>query len=91
MKIYKYPLSLQQDYNICTVLLPAGYQILTIQLQNDIPTLWVLVDETRSNILKVQIAVVGTGHHITFNADLATYISTVQFNNGNLVLHFFEV
>jgi hypothetical protein len=90
MKIYKYPLSLGQQYNICTLKLPAGYKILTIQAQHDIPVLWALVDETQRK-LSVQIAVIGTGYDFTFNEENANYISTVQLNDGNLILHFFEI
>ena len=38
--IYKYTL----DSHDCTLQLPKGAEILTVQLQNQIPTLWALVN-----------------------------------------------
>ena len=86
MKIYKYPLEVTDEQE---VLLPVGYQILDIQLQEGRPCIWALVDE--SPIMakeKVIIECFGTGHEI--KGGPRRYISTIQIHGTGLVFHFFE-
>jgi hypothetical protein len=66
--------------------MPAGAEILTVQMQIGEPCLWALVDpeaerETRTIFIR------GTGHP----ADrLGRYISTFQVDGGALIFHAFE-
>ena len=54
--IYKYTL----DSHDCTLQLPKGAEILTVQLQNQIPTLWALVNPMTVTEER-HICIVGTG------------------------------
>lgn len=83
--IYKYRL----PDKINKLMIPAGGIVLTIQLQDDIPTIWVLVNP--SNPEKERIFhLVGTGHKIEIRAGAhPVYVGTVQIDWH--VWHCFEV
>lgn len=80
--IYKYPLTSRD----CTVTLPAGAEILTVKLQNDIPTLWAIVDTEEYLDFSRRICIVGTGWELQ---DKMEYITT--YIDGYFVWHVFEI
>lgn len=83
--IYKY----QLPANVNKLMIPQGGVVLTIQLQDDVPTIWVLVDP--ASLEKERIfQLIGTGHKIEIKADAhLAYIGTVQIDWE--VRHCFEV
>jgi hypothetical protein len=95
-KVFKYPLGVTDRQ---LVKLPFKAQILTVQLQNDMPHLWALIDDeaptfnlsSRRPPRNHEILIVGTGHPIDQRAEDLKYISTFQLNGGALVFHVFEV
>ena len=87
-QVWKYPLPKPDSGDIMRIEMPAGAEILTCQMQNDKPCIWVRVNpnapkETR----KLRIA--GTGHEI--EEENLRYISSFQMNNDVLIFHIFEV
>ena len=58
--IWKYPLAITDSQEIRV---PAGALALSVQMQGDIPCLWVLVDPTADRDLW-RITTVGTGHPV---------------------------
>lgn len=83
-QIWKYEIS---PYNP-EIQIPKGAEILTVQVQNDKPNIWCLVDpvalkETRKFI------VVGTGHNFPHDENII-YRGTFQLEEGSLVFHVFE-
>ncbi len=85
MKIFKYGLSsLGQDSRLH---LPIGSNLLTVQLQKDWPTLWVLVDDTQEHTEVVRITCFGTGWDIVVPG---FYLSTVQDTDGYVWHYFYE-
>ena len=83
LRIWKWQLAMaaQQDLG-----LPLGAQFLTLQLQDDNPTLWFLC-ETDAPLQLRRFAIHGTGQDVpdTFRQYLGT------FQTGALVWHVFEV
>jgi hypothetical protein len=79
--IYKYPLHSQD----CTLQLPKGAELLTVQLQNQIPTLWALVNPMTVTEER-HICIVGTGWDVEDNMK---YITT--YMDGYFVWHVFEL
>lgn len=71
------------------VALPAGAQILTVQVQQGQPCLWASVDREQKRIEPRTIRIIGTGHPAPDLGELH-YIATVQFQGGNLIFHVFE-
>lgn len=87
MKIFKYGLSSPgQDSRLH---LPIGSGLLTVQLQKDWPTLWVLVDDTQEHTEVVRITCFGTGWDIPDDYR-GEYLSTVQETDGYVWHYFFE-
>jgi hypothetical protein len=84
MKIYKYSLELVPEQQ---VEMPLGASILTVQIQNDIPYLWALVDP-KIHTVRRTIYIRGTGHE--FDVKAFKYINTFQLLNGELIWHVFE-
>lgn len=88
--IWKYPLELVRPDGWLTasptVEMPAGAQILTMQLQGRTPTLWALVDtaESRNEVRKLRIF--GTGHPLP-STELE-HLGT--FQHEAFVFHVFE-
>ena len=81
--IHKYPIKTIDEQQVS---MPIGAQILCVQEQNDVLTLWARVDDSQNKEAR-QICVYGTGHEVN-EYDLA-YIGTVQDFSG-LVWHVFE-
>ena len=80
--IYKYPLTLSDN----PISMPKGAEILTVKLQNEIPTVWVLID-TNEYLQESRLIVIrGTGQAIEDNAK---YIAT--YMDGPFVWHAFEL
>lgn len=80
--IYKYPLT---TLGLQQVSMPAGARLLTVQIQNDRPTLWALVN-TDAPEAPVTIRTVGTGQNL--DAEPGRYLGTTQVRG--LVWHHFE-
>jgi len=84
--IYKYQF---ETADIVTLKLPTCAKVLTIQIQNDKPCLWALVDTENERTFDMELSIFGTGHEVK-NLELSTYIGTYQERNGGLVWHVFE-
>lgn len=84
--IYKYPLDLIEHQ---VIVLPDGYEILTLKLQNGQPCLWVKRDtDLTTPKVDVKIWMYGTGAVIKETG--MKYIGTLLLYNDELVLHFFQ-
>lgn len=82
MTVYKYQISFCDTTELH---MPVGAEILCVQVQGDVPTIWAKVDPSAPEESRT-IYVVGTGHLVP---DLAgDYIGTIQLKG--LVWHFFE-
>lgn len=89
--IYKYPLVIEPFEYIIEIDLPEDAKILTVQNQNKIPTIWVLLDTDKPKV-KRSFKIIGTGHKIDKTISL-NYIGTIQNESilGSLVWHLFEI
>lgn len=67
--------------------MPEGAQILTMQLQHDVPTLWAEVDP-EALLVERDFEIVGTGNGVP--PEPHAYLGTWQ-NRIGLVFHVFEV
>jgi len=85
LTIWKYPLSCSGN----VIKLPKEHQILSVQIQNKEPVIWILQDPTMDNLSDVIIHIVGTGQSIPKNIMLE-FIDTFQLNDGLLVFHVFK-
>lgn len=84
-KIWKYTLAeLGRQY----LQMPAGAQILTVQLQDDMVQLWAIVDPNAEKVERV-IDIYGTGHQMP-DVGPGEYLGTFQMHGGALVFHVFE-
>jgi hypothetical protein len=86
MRIWKYPIIITDRQ---TLQMPAGAQLLTVQMQGDGPQLWAIVDESESVEEQRTVAIYGTGHPLPH--DPGKYIATFQYAGGAFVGHVFEV
>lgn len=82
--VYKYPL---QVTDVQEVHLPANAQILRVDVQHESVMLWAVVDPSVEVFESRTIYCIGTGH--PFRWGEATYLGTVQLEQGHLVFHFF--
>lgn len=82
MKIYKYPLQFAGRQE---VILPADHIIFALQMQGDVPTLWVMVDPGDDSTVRV-FKMYGTGQEVEL-CDDEQHIATVQ--HKGYVWHFF--
>lgn len=86
MVIWKYPLELAEKQTLQT---PLGAQILSLQVQRGVPTLWILVDPDSPKVSRT-LWMVGTGYPVPAAAASGTFIGTYQVEDGALVFHIFE-
>jgi hypothetical protein len=82
--IWKFPL---RDMGPCEVPMPQGAEILDVQMQNELPCIWAMVDP-HAPVEAKTFVIHGTGHVVGDDTKLS-YIGTVQ--QGTLVWHVFEV
>lgn len=83
--IYKYCVASQGDF---TLEMPAGAEILDVQVQKGIPQMWALV-EMGAPTEKRKFTIFGTGFPMP--EAKRDYIGTFQMHNGALVWHLFEI
>lgn len=83
--IWKYPLP---TAGAPSLYMPAGAQILSLQVQGGVPCLWALVDPSRTQETRF-FHIVGTGHELADNPGI--YVGTFQVEGGEFVFHLFEV
>ena len=83
--IHKFKLSLEKSQ---VILAPARWKPLALQLQEGVPTLWVVVYPELEDV-EYTIECIGTGHYIDIRTiDYEKYLGTVQCDI--YVWHFFE-
>ena len=83
--IWKYEISPDK----LSIEMPKDAEILSVQMQNDIPCIWALVNP--KNIVKEKvIEIFGTGHEISCDGISRKFIGTFQMSEGLLVFHLFE-
>ncbi len=82
--IWKFPLELTNEQ---TLEMPDGAEILCLQLQHGIPTIWAKVDPDGYKV-KRQVRIFGTGHPIRPTAS-TKYVGTFQAEGGLLIFHVF--
>jgi hypothetical protein len=80
--IWKFPLEIT---DVQTIDVPEGSKFLAVQVQRDVPCLWVLVDPTAPKE-RFEIHTVGTGNPAP---DGLEYLGTYQVVALNLVFHVF--
>lgn len=85
--IYKYTLPETADVQI--VRMPVDFQILTLQLQHGVPTIWALVDDNDPPVVARKFRTIGTGHDFRDSAEFPVYVGTFQINGGMFVFHVF--
>jgi len=85
--IWKYPISLA-GYQGASF--PVGTVFLHFGLQDDVPTLWVLLDPDEKRQEYRRFRLVGTGNPIDEDGELV-HIGTVVGHEGQFVWHLFEV
>jgi hypothetical protein len=83
--VHKFPL---YSFGHNEVPLPEGAQVLTVQMQDDVPTLWALCHPS-SPVRYRKFTVVGTGQAFAQPVQPLTYVGTVQTTSG-LAWHIFE-
>lgn len=84
--IWKYELGIT---DVQEINLPSKHEILALQVQNNIPCLWVLVD-TEAPRHNITIITKGTGNPITHDRSQLEYIGTCQYRYS-LVFHVFKL
>lgn len=83
--VYKYQFPVTDYF---TLELPVGAKLVLLDVQNDVPCMWFLVDT--SVIKEVRhFTVHGTGHAID-DMDKKTHIGSFMIHGGALVFHVFE-
>ena len=83
-RVYKYPLTPGRT----ELRMPEGALVLTVQMQNGEPCLWVKVDPSKPEEDRV-FEVYGTGHDMPDDPRLF-YVATFQMAGGALVFHVFD-
>ena len=85
--IWKYELKIT---DLQEIEIPEESHLLSVQVQNGIPCLWVLVYDTESEKQKVKLRTIGTGNEIVdYDFEATGFLGTYQL--GNFVGHVFMV
>ena len=86
MTVWKFELAVA---SACEVLIPKGWRPLAVQMQDETPCLWALVDPAAESE-PVGIVCYGTGHPV-MNAEQLDYLGTIQIAGGEFIFHYFAV
>lgn len=73
-----------------TLLIPQGAEILSCQVQNEIPQLWFKCNPDNEKEARI-IRIFGTGHRELNPNETLEFIDTIQLMGGSLVFHVFEL
>lgn len=85
-RIYKYPIKVTDRQD---VIIPLNAKILSLQVQENIPCIWALVDPEEKETRTVNLETFGTGHPIHSDMGVSReFVATYQINE--LVFHVFE-
>jgi predicted regulator of amino acid metabolism with ACT domain len=84
-RIFKYRIKID---DLQEIQMPVGAEILTVQVQQETPCIWAMVDDDVPIMHTRRIETFGTGHAVQ-EAE-RKYIGTYQIRNGALVFHVFE-
>lgn len=84
MRIWKWTLDVTDEQ---ILQMPGGAEILCVQIQNGVPQLWALCDETALPTPR-RIGIYGTGHPIPDAP--GRHVGTFAIREGQLVFHVFE-
>ena len=82
-RIYKYPVPIDDTFDLE---LPLGSEILTVQMQKEIPQMWVVCNPGALKAVR-HFYIYGTGMQVQDNL---IYIGSFQMLEGNLIWHLFE-
>jgi hypothetical protein len=83
--IWKFPLEVTDSQEVGV---PAGAQILDVQVQGGQPCLWAIVHPGVQTVRRT-VRIYGTGHQAPDDLNRADYIGTFQLMGGGLVFHAF--
>ena len=83
--VWKYPINID---GLTELTLPGGAQVLTVNLQNEKPFLWAMVDPDK-HLTTRRFRLVATGE--SFEANDPFYVGTLFVEGGRYVFHVFEV
>ena len=83
--IWKFPISGPAVW----IEMPRGAEILTIQLQGEIPTVWAMVDPDAPKVRR-KIVILGTGHVVASWPPDRRYKYINTFQVGPFVFHLFD-
>ncbi len=70
------------------VMMPQDAKILTVQIQHEMATIWVMVNPDKPDVRRV-LQIAGTGHDLTERL-MGDYIGTFQIDSGNFAFHVFD-
>jgi len=89
--IWKFPFEIGDRSGPLILSMPIGSQILSVQMQNDVPTIWAIVDELKDKENRL-FMIFGTGQPFGAPGDMCEfYVGTIQTADGGFVWHIFEV
>lgn len=87
--VYKFPLPVRDRFCIA---LPMDAQIVAVQAQNDIPTIWAVVTiDADTQPYTFEIVATGQPLQRLATGEQRKHLGTVQLYGGSLVFHVFEI
>ncbi len=85
--VWKFPLAVETHQS---VRMPQGAELLSLQVQHEVPCIWALVDEDADLVVR-DFLTFGTGHtNIHPRTPGSDFVGTYQISGGDLVFHVFE-
>lgn len=85
--IFKYKFEVYDNVHI---VMPLDSEILSVQVQDEIPCIWALVD-AQNKLETRRFEIFGTGYLVECNSQIQRkFIGTFQLGGGRLVFHLFE-
>lgn len=84
-RVFKYEVPITDQFVID---MPEGGEILDVQVQRGVPSIWALVNDSEK-VVERKFRLVGTGHPIITECPMI-YVGTFQIEGGNLVFHLFD-
>lgn len=88
MFVYKYHAPIPVDDKTIEISMPAGAQILCVQIQDGFPQIWARVNPSLDKETK-RFRWFATGQPM--EGGIGLYVGTIQSQDGRLVFHLFEV
>jgi hypothetical protein len=83
-RVFKYPLEITDEQSI---LIPKNHNIISVIEKDNVPVVYVIVEDNDPCQVERHFSIRGTGHSIPGNIEALTFLGSIKTHNDQFVWH----